>query len=110
MSTIVIAKQYTKKPGGRFRKEGEYSGEDFRETILKKEYEISKKNKEELVVNLDGGYGYGSSFLEEAFGGLVRTLNDVDISIIKIISDEEPQLVDDVYKYLQDAFVEKRGN
>ncbi len=110
MSTIVIAKQYTKKPGGRFRKEGEYSGEDFRETILKKEYEISKKNKEELVVNLDGGYGYGSSFLEEAFGGLVRTLNDVDISIIKIISDEEPQLVDDVYKYLQDAFAEKRGN
>lgn len=110
MSTIIIAKQYTKKPGGRFRKEGEYSGEDFRETILKKEYEISKKNKEELVVNLDGGYGYGSSFLEEAFGGLVRTLNDVDISIIKIISDEEPQLVDDVYKYLQDAFAEKRGN
>ena len=110
MSTIVIAKQYTKKPGGRFRKEGEYSGEDFRETILKKEYEISKQNKEELVVNLDGGYGYGSSFLEEAFGGLVRTLNDVDISIIKIISDEEPQLVDDVYKYLQDALAEKRGN
>lgn len=110
MSTIVIAKQYTKKPGGRFRKEGEYSGEDFRETILKKEYEMSKNNKEELVVNLDGGYGYGSSFLEEAFGGLVRTLNDVDISIIKIISDEEPQLVDDVYKYLQDAFAEKRGN
>lgn len=110
MSTIVIAKQYTKKPGGRFRKEGEYSGEDFRETILKKEYEISKKNKEELVVNLDGGYGYGSSFLEEAFGGLVRTLPDVDISIIKIISDEEPQLVDDVYKYLQDALAEKRGN
>jgi len=110
MSMIVIAKQYTKKPGGRFRKEGEYSGEDFRETLLRKEYENSKKNNEDLVVDLEGVYGYGSSFLEEAFGGLVRVLDDIDISIIKIISDEEPQLVDDVNKYLRDAIVEKRGN
>ena len=109
MSRIIIAKQYTKKPGGRFRKEGEYSGEDFRETILKKEYEYSIQNKEELIIDLDGGYGYGSSFLEEAFGGLVRTLEKVDISIIKIISDEEPQLIDDVNKYLQDAIAERRG-
>lgn len=109
MSSIIIAKQYTKKPGGRFRTEGAYSGEDFRETMLKKEYENSKKNNEDLVVDLDGGYGYGSSFLEEAFGGLVRALDDVDTSIIKIISNEEPQLVDDVNKYLKDAIVEKRG-
>lgn len=109
MSTIIIAKQYTKSPGGRFRKEGEYSGEDFRETILKREYEHSKKNDENLIVDLDGGYGYGSSFLEEAFGGLVRALNDVDISMIKIISHEEPQLVDDVYKYLNDAVNKEKG-
>ena len=28
---------------------------------------LNEKN-EVLIVNLDGGYGYGSSFLEEAFG------------------------------------------
>ena len=110
MSIINIAMQYTKNPGGRFRTEGEYSGEDFRETILKREYEISKKNKEDLIVNLDGGYGYGSSFLEESFGGLVRTIDDVDISIIKIVSQEEPQLKEDVENYLKAAIVKKGGS
>lgn len=109
MSVINIATQYTKNPGGRFRTEGDFSGEDFRETVLKKEYEISKRNKEELIVVLDGGYGYGSSFLEEAFGGLVRTVDNVDISIIKIVSQEEPQLIEDVNNYLEDAILKKRG-
>lgn len=108
MSVINIASQYTKTPGGRYCKEGKYSGEDFRETILKKEYEISKQNNEELIVNLDGGYGYGSSFLEEAFGGLVRSIDNIDISIIKIISKEEPQLENDVRRYLEDAVAAKR--
>ena len=31
-------------------------------------------SKKILTVDLDGGYGYGSSFLEESFGGLVRKL------------------------------------
>lgn len=109
MSVINIAAQYTKNPGGRFRTEGDFSGEDFRETMLKKEYEISKRNNEELTVVLDGGYGYGSSFLEEAFGGLVRVVDNVDITIIKVVSREEPQLIEDVKKYLEDAVLKKGG-
>jgi len=30
------------------------------------------KEYEKVIVDLDGTSGYGSSFLEEAFGGLVR--------------------------------------
>lgn len=33
----------------------------------------------------------------------MRKLNKVDISIINIISDEEPQLKLDIMKYLKDA-------
>lgn len=103
MAVINIAKDYSKTPGGRFKREGKFSGEDFRERILKKIYLQCKEKNEQLIVNLDGGYGYGSSFLEEAFGGLVRCLKNVDLDLFTIISDEEPQLVDDVKCYMQDA-------
>ena len=33
-----IASEYSRTPGGRFIHEGKYSGEDFRETILKPLY------------------------------------------------------------------------
>lgn len=100
---LDIAKDYTKTPGGRYKKEGKYSGEEFRENYLKNQYETCKKTGEELTVVLDGGYGYGSSFLEEAFGGLARIVKDPDVLKIKIISNEEPRLIDDIRKYMEDA-------
>ena len=41
---IKVATEYSKTPGGRTRKDGPYSGEDFRETILIPKYEEAKKN------------------------------------------------------------------
>lgn len=106
--TINIAHDYTKSPGGRFVTEGEHSGEDFRECILFPAYKKCKKTGEKLTVNLDGGYGYGSSFLEEAFGGLARKTNDYKILNISIISDEEPKLIDDIIGYMKDEL--KKNN
>ena len=102
--TINIADEYTKTPGGRFIDEGEFSGEDFRNRILAPKFEECQKNGDELVVNLDGGYGYGSSFLEEAFGGLARKTHNKNILNIKFISEEEPKLIEDIKKYMEDAF------
>ena len=99
---INIARDYTKSPGGRFVTEGEYSGEDFRERILFPIYDECKKSGKKLTVVLDGGYGYGSSFLEEAFGGLARRTGDPDILNICLISDEEPRLIDDIVGYMKD--------
>lgn len=101
--TINIAKDYTKSPGGRFINEGAYSGEDFREKILAPAFQKSLENNEQLTIDLDGGYGYGSSFLEEAFGGLARKTQNDDILKIKLISDEEPKLIKDIQKYMSDA-------
>lgn len=102
MIEINIAKEYTKTPGGRFKKDGNFSGEDFRDKILIPKYRKAIGNSEILRVILDGGYGYGSSFLEESFGGLVRKLGKVDVNMIEIISEEEPQLVEDIKKYIAD--------
>lgn len=65
---ISIAQDFSRTPGGRYIRLGRYSGEEFREKFL-----IPHLSKgEELSILLDGTAGYGSSFLEEAFGGLVR--------------------------------------
>ncbi|WP_247997406.1 STAS-like domain-containing protein [Brucella tritici] len=68
MKTISIANNFTKYPGGRYRKHGKGSGEEFRDVWLVPALE----NNEQLTIELDGTAGYSSSFLEEAFGGLVR--------------------------------------
>ncbi len=100
---INISTDYTKSPGGRLIKEGPFSGEEFREKILKPKYEESIAQSTTLTVVLDGGYGYAPSFLEEAFGGLVRQKEDKRIKDIIIISEEEPKLIDDIKGYIADA-------
>nr|DAJ31725.1 MAG TPA: protein of unknown function DUF4325 [Caudoviricetes sp.] len=97
-----IAQQYTKTPGIR---RGEFSGEDFRENILK---ELLKNLKagETLTINLDGGFGYSSSFLEESFGGLVREYNyskEELLKKLKFISEEEKGLPEDIKRYIEGA-------
>ncbi len=106
--TINIAKEYTKTPGGRYIVEGPYSGEDFRKTVLRPAFIKAKTAGEKLIVIMDGGYGYGTSFLEEAFGGLVRDLGDEDISDIEIVSEEEPPLIPKIKMYIREALNTQR--
>lgn len=68
---INIATDFSKTPGGRYVTDGPSSGEDFRERFLIP----ALAEGGVVVVELDGTRGYPSSFLEEAFGGLVRKLN-----------------------------------
>lgn len=107
MIEINIARDYTKTPGGRFIKEGPFSGEDFRKRILIPKYEEAEATGECLRIILDGGYGYGSSFLEEAFGGLVREGYNLRPDQIIIISNEEPKLVEDINSYIINAIKAK---
>lgn len=70
--TYRIAEKFSTTPGGRFRKHGPYSGEEFRDDVLRDLLEHAIGAGEKLAIVLDGTAGYGSSFLEEAFGGLIR--------------------------------------
>lgn len=62
---IDVGKQFAVLPGGR---KGERGGERFRVDILVP----ALKESDQVEVDLDGTLGLGSSFLDEAFGGLVR--------------------------------------
>jgi hypothetical protein len=81
MTTIRIA-DFTKSPGGRYVADGPYSGEWFRNEVLVPALRDASDRHEVTVVELDGTSGYGSSFLEEAFGGLVRK-RLVDVSALR---------------------------
>ncbi|TXM65790.1 STAS-like domain-containing protein [Methylobacterium sp. WL120] len=70
--TLSIEAEFTRYPGPRYRKDGPYSGEEFREVLLEPRLKQAIYSHEKLEVILDKVSGYGSSFLEEAFGGLVR--------------------------------------
>jgi hypothetical protein len=64
---------FTEFPGGRFAADGPFSGEQYRKEILGPALLAAIRSNEILTVEIDGTKGYGSSFLEEAFGGLIRT-------------------------------------
>jgi len=66
--TISIARNFSKYPAGRYRTDGNASGEAFRESVLVP----ALKEGATVSVLFDGIAGCGSSFLDEAFGGLVR--------------------------------------
>jgi hypothetical protein len=70
MSTAIIniAKQFSRFPAGRFLEDGPNTGARFRDELLRPALE----KYDRVIVEMDGVVGYGSSFLEEAFGGLVR--------------------------------------
>ena len=105
---INIAKDYTKTPGGRFIHEGDYSGEDFRKSILLPAFKKAIETDSTLIVILDGGYGYPPSFLEEAFGGLVRETKDSRVQDIIIISEEEPSQIKKIKGYISKELGDKK--
>ncbi|SRR5258706_241743 len=103
---IKIARDYTSTPGPRYIKEGDFSGEFFRQKILYPSFQRAISEGKKIVVVLDETAGYGTSFLEESFGGLIREEKMNYKSIIdnlKIISIEEDYLIEDVFHYIEDA-------
>jgi hypothetical protein len=101
---IKVARDFTKTPGGRFKSEGPYSGEEFRDTILKNKYLEATQKGEKLFVDLDGCRAYPPSFLDEAFGGLARNIKDKSIiENIIIKSDDEIKLKKDIEKYMRNG-------
>ena len=62
---------FSKEPFGRYPSDGDYHGARFRNEVLKAQ--LPQPLNEDVIVDFTKiSLGVGSSFLEEAFGGLVR--------------------------------------
>ena len=104
MKIINICNDFSETPGARYRVEGPFSGEEFRETLLIPTYIQAINEGEKITIELDGGYGYPTSFLEEAFGGIARIYDASKIlDTLSFISYDEPSLVEEIISYIKNA-------
>ena len=106
--TISIANNFSAYPAGRYPADGEYNGTTFREVVL-----IPALTEDTQVeVTFDDVAGFGSSFLDEAFGGLIReegmTKEFLDSHLF--LTTTEPELEDFVKlarRYINEASSKK---
>ncbi len=89
-------------PGHRYKSEGKGSGEEFREDYLIPAFDKALKKGEKLYVYMDGAeFGYTTSFLDEAFGGLARVRGkDLVISNLEVVCSSEPYLKNEIEYYI----------
>ncbi|WP_414617101.1 STAS-like domain-containing protein [Zhongshania sp.] len=100
MITVNVASQFSKHPAGRDNNDGPYNGTKFRRKFLLEPLGAGKS----VSINFVGVRGYGSSFLDEAFGGLVRDGLDAEKlkKLIKIESNDQ-SLEIEIFSYIDDA-------
>jgi hypothetical protein len=97
---------FSKTPYGRHPADGKHNGECFRETVLRQHFEDDTVRI--VNVHLDTiaeGYEYGSGFLEEAFGGLIR-VSGISKAVVKkklrLYTGQQDYVVD-IFSYIREA-------
>lgn len=103
MKNIVIAKEFSRTPFGRYTTDSPNSAERFRRELL---VPALKGEDSQIVVDFRGiALGVGSSFLEEAFGGLIRKEGFLKANIKNrlIIKSDVPFYKEQIDKFIEIA-------
>lgn len=98
---LSIVKDFCETPGPRFKSEGNFSGEEFRDEILEPKFLLAKRNNEKLIIKLDGVYGYPASFLEEAFGGLSKKYSCQTVLNTLSFESDDVLLIYEIINYIK---------
>ena len=103
MKTVInIANDFTPFVGGRYIEDGLGNATEFRQKFLVPLFE----RKYQIVIELDGVAGYPASFIDEAFGGLIRenhftpefVLDHIEIKSLNIGYEVTKELIEDHIK------------
>ena len=103
---ISIARDFSATPGGRFFEDGPFSGQRFREELLLP----ALISENQVEVDFSGAEGFGSSFLEEAFGGVVRSKKISSEALLKklILLPKSSSYVSECKSYIENAIRDTR--
>lgn len=109
---IEIATVFSAYPAGREEADGPYNGQRFQREILLDALKSAVAEGGKVVVSLNGLMSCGSSFLEEAFGGLIRDqhLTREEVSSHLDVVYSSPRLKrfhDAIYRYIKEAKPQK---
>jgi hypothetical protein len=99
---IDLAADFSAHPFGRYPVHGPVNGQRFRNEVL-----VPALNRSKVVlVDIDGTSGLSSSFLDEAFAGLVRmgaVPRETFFDRIQIKSMRDPTYIEDIAEYVGEA-------
>jgi hypothetical protein len=99
-----IAKDFSPFAGPRYAHQGSHSGESLRSKLVR----FLNTHPGRVIVVLDGTKGMGSSFLDEAFGGLIRNegwaKHDVE-QRLKFQSQLDPSYIKTIHDSLERAAI-----
>jgi rhodanese-related sulfurtransferase len=102
MLTLKFVEDFTDVPGGRYKKESDYSGEAFRKDILIPKIKEAIDTDVKLLIDLDGAYGYQPSFLDESFGKISQYFNTNKIlKTLVFKSEDQKHLPDKIIKMIK---------
>lgn len=100
---LSIAKEFSRRPGFRTREEGQHSGQEFYEDLLRGKFAEALDSEKILVIDLDGTEGYPSSFLSEAFRLLVKDYGKEKANnYIIYVSKESPRYIEKIKKFINE--------
>ena len=95
--TLIIATEFSDTPGARDREDGDFSGQEFLEDFLQTRFEKAVKEKYILLIDLDGIWGWPSSFISGSFGKLSMTVGpDIILLHLNFKSSKRPSRIEKV--------------
>jgi len=101
--TITIATDFSDHPGARYRKDGDFSGEQFLEEILLPKFEKAVQGDYILLIDLDKVFGYPSSFVSGSFGKLsIDKTPELVLKHIQFKSEENPIRLEKIIREIKD--------
>lgn len=99
-------KDFSTTCGGRYKKGGKYSAEEFRDEYLYPKLAHAFRNDETLYIDLSGTYGLCASFLDEAFSGMLKhyklTYEEFMNQVEFVETDESHDYNNEVKQYMQE--------
>lgn len=105
---LIAVADFSTYPSGRDSRDGDFNGTRFREEILVPAVKSALADESKVVVSLANVMSFGSSFLEEAFGGLIRDgrFSKVDLKRVLLVDSgpsENDRYRDAILRYIDRA-------
>lgn len=103
---ITVIKDFGRKPYGRYQDQGEFSGERFRKEVLAPKLKQASSTGVKVEVILDGYNRYGRSFIDEAFGGLIREegFSSAQLhNLLEIVHSDAPSIASLAWERIEKA-------
>lgn len=99
---IIVRTDFSDTPGARYKSDGPNSGELFLELLLTKKFKNAVDGNYKLLIDLDGVWGYPSSFVSGSFGKLsVDNGADKVLKHIEFKSDENSIRLENILKEIK---------